>query len=346
MNSQNLTSELKAEEKKATHTEQELIERYSNPVVANQLLAALEKRIESNPTNVLLLSQKAMILRRIAKLEQALLVYKQILALEPHNEYAHRSAAVLSGSPLPVSKEKGSFPAPFVAIPNFLPDSKLSALYQATLENEKYFKPSGVGATEPHYDPDKRQSFVWGGIGEWRPFMKGLLRERLPQLCESLCIDTFEPGSVEVKITNYLNGGFFITHADNSISKGKTGRAISYLLYYHSQPKAFQGGDLFLFDSDLSNERYTNANFTRIRCQNNTLVAFNSPYFHAVQPVRLESERFDQGRMALGGHINYMDTEDSTKKTLRQSRQSRCLDRSTVKSATFEKIQKNYNKRA
>ena len=255
-----------------------------------------------------MLLQKGIFLRRVGELNLACEVYTRILEIDSSNKYAKNAVSILSGGCSFNSELKGLGPAPFVSVSNFFADSEIEDVFAKTLANREKFRPSGVGSKSPHYDPSKRDSWVWHDVGELRTRMQGLLRQQLPEYCDRLGMDCFEPGKIEVKVTNYLDGGFFRTHADNSIANGKTGRAISYLLYYHKQPKSFERGDLLLFDSDLDADVYRLSDFTRVTCAQNTLVLFPSPWYHTVQPVSLPGNRFEDGRMALGGHINYGDT--------------------------------------
>jgi Rps23 Pro-64 3,4-dihydroxylase Tpa1-like proline 4-hydroxylase len=83
------------------------------------------------------------------------------------------------------------------------------------------------------------------------------------------------------------------------------------LLFLYQEPKFFQGGDLLLCDTLITSRapitgeyEYQVENFTRIIPTNNCLVVFPSAYVHAATPVQLEAQDFQQGRLAISGHVH------------------------------------------
>ena len=105
---------------------------------------------------------------------------------------------------------------------------------------------------------------------------------------------------MEVKIRAYRDGDFFEVHQDCSELNR---REISYVYFFHREPRRYTGGDLLLMDTDVEQNTYTEAGFTRIVPQNNAVVFFPSRYYHAVVPVSCPSRDFGDSRFVINGHI-------------------------------------------
>jgi hypothetical protein len=100
-------------------------------------------------------------------------------------------------------------------------------------------------------------------------------------------------------------------HQDNSSVEPVdiTLREISYVYYFHSEPKAFTGGQLKLYNSEngavQSSKKRTAKTITP---RQNTLVLFPSSYDHEVLPVRCPSRKFVNSRFTVNGWIIRKET--------------------------------------
>ncbi|WP_420485300.1 2OG-Fe(II) oxygenase [Iningainema tapete] len=103
---------------------------------------------------------------------------------------------------------------------------------------------------------------------------------------------TFELGVIESQITSSNDQDYFKSHLDASIDCPK--RVLSYVYYFHKQPKAFTGGQLALHHNIT----------TLIEPLNNSLICFPSTCLHEVLTVQCPSKIFSDGRFTLNGWIN------------------------------------------
>ncbi len=279
-------------------------------------LTAIDTQLQKEPDNVQLLMEKAQIYRRIAAFERSLSSYSQVLKLDADNAcantadqvktiaYAKTAQSILSGAPVSYLSTCDLQPAPFVRYRDFFPSKTVETFFNTAVSRQTEFIHAGI--TEKHvYNPDKRQTLALADIGEIKTQFRRFLRQNLPEYCQRLGIVSFTPGKIETKMTNHLDGGFFKPHRDTLQLLPCNGRCISYLYYFHRQPKRFNGGDLILFDTSLERNQYKLSQFTRIPCEHNSLTLFPSGWFHCVEPVRLAGNRFEDGRMAITGHIHY-----------------------------------------
>ncbi|WDE98826.1 2OG-Fe(II) oxygenase [Lentisphaera profundi] len=108
----------------------------------------------------------------------------------------------------------------------------------------------------------------------------------------------------EIELNVYHKGVGFKRHTDKGKAEGDIGsREITYLYYFYNEPKAFEGGDLVLFDTN----RKTGAcgdEFTRIAIKNNMLLFFPSDCWNQVTQLKSEGADFYSGRFTLNGWMH------------------------------------------
>ena len=81
---------------------------------------------------------------------------------------------------------------------------------------------------------------------------------------------------------------------------------MTFVYYFHRQPRRFSGGDLLLFDTDPEQDA-CGAKYTRIAPSHNSILFFPSACYHQVLPVVCESSD-DAGRFTLNGWTHPADT--------------------------------------
>ncbi len=126
------------------------------------------------------------------------------------------------------------------------------------------------------------------------------IQEIAPSLFERLEVEPFDYSEIRVNLTNSLDGHFGAPHTDTMDGRFK----MSFLYYFHREPKLFSGGDLLLYDGDTDGEAgYSLDDFTRIVHTNNLFVAFPCQYTHEITAVSCESKQFQDGRFAASGFL-------------------------------------------
>lgn len=190
--------------------------------------------------------------------------------------------------------------------PDFLAKRELHALTKYVMEHEPDFTPSTV---IPHEGPESstdlsyRKSSVLYNLGEYTSLIQDRLLTLLPEVLAAFKRDAFPISQFDIQLTASNDGDFFKVHQDNS-SEEINHREISFVYYFHSEPKAFTGGQLKLYNSqDHAVEHSKKTTAQTITPRQNTVVLFPSYLDHEVLPVRCPSRKFVNSRFTVNGWI-------------------------------------------
>jgi len=150
------------------------------------------------------------------------------------------------------------------------------------------------------------------------------------EICESLGLTNFRWGKKESSCTAYGDGAYFNKHRD-VINDGRPGRRLTWVYYFHQEPKQYKGGGISFFPKNSPKETF--------EPENGTLIVFNSNMFHEVEIVTLEKNNFDNRRFALTGFISkksnyYHNIKYQTKIKLRR----------TIGEENYNKVKTSLNK--
>src|ERR1700747_3064386 len=117
---------------------------------------------------------------------------------------------------------------------------------------------------------------------------------RLPEVVALLSVPRFEVDSLELQLTSHNDGEYYRWHTDNG-TPATAARTITFVYYFHAEPKAFQGGELVVYQG--KGERHV------IAPQPDSMVFFPSTARHEVLRVDCPTRRFEDGRFSLNGWI-------------------------------------------
>jgi SM-20-related protein len=189
---------------------------------------------------------------------------------------------------------------------DFLTKPELHALTKYVMEHEPDFTPSTV---IPHEGPEStadlsyRKSLVLYNLGEYTSLIQDRLLALLPDVLAAFKRAAFPISQFDIQLTASNDGDFFKVHQDNS-SEEINHREISFVYYFHSEPKAFTGGQLKLYNSqDGAVEHSQNRTAQTITPRQNTVVLFPSYLDHEVLPIRCPSRKFVNSRFTVNGWI-------------------------------------------
>ena len=272
--------------------------------------AALQRTLAADPHNAKALLRLGDVLRGKGSFPAALDAYRRLCALEPGNARAHWLSAILSGGPPPSAAPSGRRPAPFVLLKDFLPQPQQERLFELTLADSQRFTQAGVifkqDKDRGRVAPKTRTALVADAqtAREARPLVIPRLRSILPCVLARLGVQGLDQYLVEMNVTAHLAGGYFRPHRDDSHQIHHC-RRVSYVYYFHRQPKRFSGGDLLLYDTDLEAKEADPKphSFFRVKPRHNSLVFFPSSYVHEITPVECASQDFADGRFTVNGWI-------------------------------------------
>jgi len=193
--------------------------------------------------------------------------------------------------------------------PDFLTKQELQGLSSYVFEHQQDFSPSTVVSHEGREsasDSSYRKSQVLYNLGDYSSLIQDRLSALLPDVLAAFKREAFPISHFDIQVTASNDGDFFKVHQDNSSveSSDIPLREISYVYYFHSEPKAFSGGELKLYNSEAGEVKHAKEKTAKtVTPRQNTLVLFPSSYDHEVLPVRCPSRKFINSRFTVNGWI-------------------------------------------
>jgi SM-20-related protein len=198
-------------------------------------------------------------------------------------------------------------PAPCVVLDEFLTSSELNVLIGYVLAHEMQFEVSEVlspGATGNAVDYEHRRSRVLMDLGGHEKMISDRLLTCLPRIIQKWGRDPFPVSRIEAQATASNHGDFFHCHCDNG-AEAVAAREVTFVYFFHREPKQFSGGELRIYDSRRDNNHYApTANYRTIVPEQNQLVLFASGLSHEITPVECMSGKFADSRFTVNGWIH------------------------------------------
>lgn len=191
-----------------------------------------------------------------------------------------------------------------VVLREFLTQRELAELREYTLGRESDFESSYVvapGGGEQFVQPEHRRSRVLFDAGRFGSLLSDRVVFYLPFIRRRLRLPSFRVSAREVQITASNDRDFFGLHSDNSEPPYEN-RELSFVLYYHHEPKPFGGGELRLYRPPTGPN--TPAECEVVTPEANSVVVFPSSLLHEVLPIACPSGAFADSRFTLNGWIH------------------------------------------
>ncbi len=275
--------------------------------LSGQARKILEQRLEQDPENGKLWYQLADCCRAAGDVMLAIQAYQNAAKQEHNAALANYCVEIFQANEYskPFRYPEAEFlPVPYIRRFDFLTQMQLQQVWSFFDENQDEFVDSRVGAiNSPIMDKDKRMSQLLGK-GKCRvlhAMIQPLLQPVLDQAYRLFGITPPEHGKLTLQMTSHANAEFYRIHSD---SGPQFARLLSYIYYFHTEPKYFTGGELQLYDSCINEDTYS-SKFTSIVPLHNSLIVFPSEYYHQVCTVHLTSQDRRNGRNTLNGwHID------------------------------------------
>jgi Rps23 Pro-64 3,4-dihydroxylase Tpa1-like proline 4-hydroxylase len=189
----------------------------------------------------------------------------------------------------------------------FLALEEVRELTRYTLARERDFRTSEVispGVTGGVVDPEYRRSRVLLDLGKHGNLIFSRIQSALPRVLEKLAVEPFPISRFEGQITASNDGDFFRHHSDDAEEEIAT-RQLTFVYFFHQEPKAFRGGELRLHDAQWENGVWTNTgNFKMLAPEQNQIVFFRSSIVHEITPVECPSQAFADSRFTVNGWLH------------------------------------------
>jgi Rps23 Pro-64 3,4-dihydroxylase Tpa1-like proline 4-hydroxylase len=213
---------------------------------------------------------------------------------------------VVSETRSPVAERPPVLPAQCVVLDEFLAPQELEELTRFTLEHEADFSASEVVSPSVNggmVNYDHRRSRVLMNLAHHQDLMLARIKAVLPQVLDALGLEEFSIADVELQVTASNHGDFFRFHSDNG-SHRVASRHLTFVYFFHREPRPFAGGELRIHDARLEEGTYVSeGSYQTIVPQQNQIVFFPCELLHEITPVNCSSERFADSRFTLNGWL-------------------------------------------
>jgi SM-20-related protein len=214
---------------------------------------------------------------------------------------------VVSETSAAVAERPAKLPAQCVVLDEFLAPQELEALTRFTLEHEADFSASEV--VSPDADDggvvnyEHRRSRVLMDLAQHQDVMLERIKTVLPQVLDKLGMEEFSIAGVEVQVTASNDGDFFHFHCDNG-SDRVAARHLTFVYFFHREPRQFEGGELRIHDAGLEEGRYVSqGSYQTVVPRQNQIVFFPCELLHEITPVNCASQLFADSRFTLNGWL-------------------------------------------
>lgn len=216
------------------------------------------------------------------------------------------TSTVVSQTGVVAAERPQELSARCVVLDEFLAPQELAELTGFILDHEADFEASEV--ISPHSEGgvvnyEHRSSRVLMNIGKYQDLMVDRIRTALPQVLGKLGMEKFTIACVEAQVTASNEGDFFHFHSDNG-SERVASRYLTFVYFFHREPRGFQGGELRIHDARLENGEYVSQGaYQTVIPQQNQIVFFPCELLHEITPVKCASRRFADSRFTLNGWL-------------------------------------------
>ena len=214
---------------------------------------------------------------------------------------------VVSETNAAVAERPAVLPAQCVVLDEFLAPQELEELTRFTLEHEADFSASEV--VSPSADGgivnyEHRRSRVLMDLAHHQDLLLERIKAVLPQVLDKLGMEEFSIAGVEVQATASNDGDFFHFHSDNG-SDRVASRHLTFVYFFHHEPRQFEGGELRIHDARLQEGTYVSeGSYQTIVPQQNQILFFPCELLHEITPVNCRSQFFADSRFTLNGWLH------------------------------------------
>lgn len=222
----------------------------------------------------------------------------------PHRSNHTVVAQEQQGGGVACLEENVAHPAQCVVLDEFLSPAEFEELLADTLRREAEFEISEVvapGVSGSSIDFEYRRSRVLMDMGKHYQIIVDRLKSCLPRVLSRLGCEPFPLSHIEAQITASNHGDFFHWHVDNAHDEISS-RQVTFVYFFHREPKPFTGGELRIYDSHWENGGMRPLeNYWAIVPQQNKLALFVSSLAHEITPVNCPSKQFMDSRFTVNG---------------------------------------------
>lgn len=208
------------------------------------------------------------------------------------------------GGDIAVVEAAEILPAQCVIFDEFLVPAELDTLSAYTQAHERDFQISEVlspGVKGGGVDHEQRRSRVITEPGAEIDPLLDRVKACLPRVLSKLGLESFPIAHTEAQITASNHGDFFRWHSDNA-QEEIASREITFVYFFHREPRRFHGGELRIYDSVPANGTYLpTTSYRAVVPRQNQIVFFRSSLAHEITPVECPTGAFADSRFTVNG---------------------------------------------
>jgi len=192
-----------------------------------------------------------------------------------------------------------------VVLEEFLSPQELQELVAFTLAHEAEFHPSEViSPAGGVIDYQHRKSHVLDQAGPYQELILERIKSVLPSVLRKLNMEELPITRTEVQVTASNDGDSFAVHTDDGHDEVAS-RYLTFVYFFHREPKQFRGGELRIHDARLRGKQYVSeGSYQTIVPEENQIVFFPCAMVHEITPVQCPSKAFADSRFTLNGWIH------------------------------------------
>ena len=183
-------------------------------------------------------------------------------------------------------------------VDDFLSPSEQNDMLAYALQNSAKFEKGTVTTTDESY----RRNLVIMDFANsaHATLIVNRLLVLYPVLMKKLGRPLVPLSVIESQLTASNDGHYFKGHQDSGTETTTATRLLSFVYYFHREPKGYAGGDLRLFDTvEQAGQQWPGSSFIEVEPRANRLVVFPSETFHELTPIRCSSREFADSRFAV-----------------------------------------------
>jgi Rps23 Pro-64 3,4-dihydroxylase Tpa1-like proline 4-hydroxylase len=184
--------------------------------------------------------------------------------------------------------------APFCRYFNIFGTETSQEIYRLALAKREAFSNSRTSPSKNYRNWRKSKVIYDDQLTSVFELVQQEIIRRLPEVLASLSVPRFEVDALELQLTSHNDGEYYHWHTDNG-TPATAARTITFVYYFHAEPRVFQGGELVIYQG--RGERHV------ITPQHDSMVFFPSTRRHEVLRVDCPTRRFEDGRFTLNGWI-------------------------------------------
>lgn len=188
-----------------------------------------------------------------------------------------------------------------VQIDGFLSPEAQGQLLKFVQDSQAQFVTSELGIANKDLAIHRR-SLVLEYFPEFEKLFNQKIAAILPDIFSKLGLPNFTIAHLETQLTAHNDGDYYRIHNDNGTTESSD-RILTYVYYFYQEPKAFSGGELRIYETDITTQIYYGDSFQTIEPRNNSIVFFPSAYMHEVVKIHCPSQEFAHSRFTINGWV-------------------------------------------